>query len=417
MRQVYYGWYVVALAMVVYALIVGSTFGAFGVFVVPVSADLGLTRAEMNTALIFMSVGMAGLAPFIGRLVDRVSLKLMMVTGGVLFALAYVGLGLSKSAPASSGILLVLVPAAYLGGSSITLTVLLARWFTVQRGRAMLLAGIGMSLGNVIVTPAIGYLVESYGWRPALMITGAVVGAVVVLAGLIMRDRPGPDDVEPRAAVSREQAPPAHQDVGRPHSVRAILAMPQFWLVTVSGALAFGVFQTLGATVIPLALEHGSTMGQATRLMSIMGVFAIIGCLLLSVVADKVDRIAALAGFFVLGAIMNALLLTGASYPLLALCAAIMGVAGGGMSPVFYALLADRFGLASFGTVRGLSLLVISVAGMIAVRFGGEVFDRTKSYQAMFVTFTIVTLAAAAGMLATRFTRAPALGPAPVSSS
>ena len=417
MAKLYYGWYVVALAMVVYALIVGSTFGAFGVFVLPVSADLGLTRAEMNTALIFMSVGMAGLAPFIGRLLDRFSLKLMMIIGGVLFTLAYVGLGLSKSAPASSAMLLVLVPAAYLGGSSITLTVLLARWFTVQRGRAMLLAGIGMSLGNVIVTPAIGYLVESYGWRPALMITGAVVGTIVALAGLIVRDRPGPNDVETRAAPHPEQSAPAQSSIGQPHSVRAILAMPQFWLLTVSGALAFGVFQTLGATVIPLALEHGNTMSEATRLMSIMGVCAIIGCLLLSVVADKVDRIAALAGFFVLGAIMNALLLTGASYPLLVLCAAIMGVAGGGMSPVFYALLADRFGLASFGTVRGLSLLVISVAGMIAVRFGGEVFDRTKSYQAMFVTFTIVTLAAAAGMLATRFIRAPALEPAPVTPS
>jgi MFS family permease len=68
------------------------------------------------------------------------------------------------------------VPTAYLGAGSLTNTLLIARWFTAQRGRAMMLAGIGTSLGTMIGAPAAGFLVQAYGWRTALIIIGLTIG-------------------------------------------------------------------------------------------------------------------------------------------------------------------------------------------------------------------------------------------------
>ena len=55
----YYGWYVVMMAAAVYAVVMGTTFSAFGLFVVPVSEDLQLSRADMNMALILLNIGSA----------------------------------------------------------------------------------------------------------------------------------------------------------------------------------------------------------------------------------------------------------------------------------------------------------------------------------------------------------------------
>src|SRR5262249_41406551 len=97
MRRIYYGWYVVAVAMLAYLLVIGIINGAFGVFVVPVSRDLGLTRADMNSALILLNLGAACVAPLVGRALDRLPLKAVLASAVACFGLALAGLGLSKS--------------------------------------------------------------------------------------------------------------------------------------------------------------------------------------------------------------------------------------------------------------------------------------------------------------------------------
>lgn len=73
MRGLYYGWTIVGVSMLIGGLVVGLTFSAFGLFVTPVSEEFGLSRADMNTALIIRNIGSAAMAPLIGRLVDKMS--------------------------------------------------------------------------------------------------------------------------------------------------------------------------------------------------------------------------------------------------------------------------------------------------------------------------------------------------------
>jgi hypothetical protein len=75
---------------------------------------------------------------------------------------------------------------------------------------------------------------------------------------------------------------------------------------------------------------------------------------------------------------------------------------------VFYTLLADRFGIASYGTVRGLAAPVTTMLSAVCVRFAGEVFDRTGGYELMFSCFVGLMLVAAVVIFATRFTKAAA---------
>ena len=176
--RVYYGWWLVAMAAVTYAVVAGTTAGAFGVFVVPVAGELKLSRAQMNTALIFQNIGNAALAPFIGRLLDRMRPKPVMIASSVMFAVSFILLGVSHQIWLSALVMAVGVPAGYLGAGSISNSVLIARWFRTQRARAMLLGGTGMPLGAMIVPPLASLLITAQGWRSALITMGLGMGAL-----------------------------------------------------------------------------------------------------------------------------------------------------------------------------------------------------------------------------------------------
>lgn len=400
MRRVYYGWLLVALAILIYALVVGTTFGAFGLFVHPVSRELGLSRAEMNTAMILMNLGNAAVAPLLGRIVDRLPVRRVFLACAVCLGGGLTVLGLSRSIWLSSAVLAVVLPLGYLGAGTLTMSVLIARWFAARRGRAMALASVGMSLGNATVTPLVGMLVQNLGWRSALTTSGIVVGVLLLGLAFLLRDRPDPTElgveVAP-ASASQGQAADAPSPMG------AILRMPQFWSIGLSCAAALAVIQTLAITLAPLGQEAGLSTEVAATLMSFMGGGAIVGILILALIADRLDRVVLLTILLVLGAGLNAALPYADTYGRLAVISALLGISSGTLPPVFFALLADRFGPASFGAARGLTMPLIAACGMVAVRLAGEAFDRTGGYAVVFQAFVAVELAAAGLMFATRF--------------
>jgi MFS family permease len=404
-RQVYYGWYVVAITIVIFMILVGSVFSAFGVFVLPVSAELGLSRATMNTAIALVSVGNAVLAPFVGWLLDRVSAKLVMVVCSIVYAASMLTLGLSHSLWLSAAILTLGIPLAYLGAGSLTATLLIARWFAARRGRAMMFSGIGLSLGSLISPPTVGLLVEANGWRHSLLIIGAALGAVLVVMAVIVRERPRSDEVESTGPSSSPSSAAGNPMGAAPMTVLAMLRMPQFWTLSISTSVAMGAFTTIVVSLVPMARAHGFGMLQATGLISVMGAAAVVGALLLAPIADRVDRVSLQSVLFLLGVPINVVLLSGYRYATLLTAAIILGIATGTATPTFYALLAERFRTSSFGTVRGISFFLLGVFGLLELRFGGALFDKTGDYRATFVAAIVLAVASAVLMYTTRYTR------------
>jgi MFS family permease len=402
LRRIYYGWYVVVIAVIINAIVSGACAASFGVFFLPVSTDLHLSRTEMNDAVILQNVGNAVLAPFIGRILDKWPAKAMILSCAGVFLLSFVALGLSHSIWLSALIMGLGVPIAYLGGGSLTNTLLITRWFTAHRGRAMQLAGLGLFVGAIIVPPAIQLMITAYGWRTALVVVGLMLGAVLAILGFIVRERPDADDVEPGS-----QATPRVAAVAKPMPARtevsALFRTPEFWLMGLSVAIGMGIAQSLVVTLVPLGRDHGLSVMQATSLVSVLGGAALIGGLCFSAIADRIDRINFLTGILLLLALLNVMLRLHKSYLALLICATLLGVSLTTVLSAFYAVLADRYGRESFGTVRGATFFLYGLIGIATVRFSGEVFDRTGSYDSMFVTFAACLLIAAAMMFVNSF--------------
>lgn len=411
--RIYYGWYIVGISLVLQMLTVGATMNTFGMYVVEASRDLGLSRANANTGLILISAGMALFSPFVGRMLDVYPARRIMAGGALLFGAAFAILGLSHDVRLSAFALAVPLPLGIACVGHLAATTVLARWFTAQRGRALALSMVGMSLGTVVMAPTIGLLIKNLGWRECLLVLGGVFTVVFLVLVPFMREQPGPGEIEPVPAHAQQTAPQAQAGAG-PLKIRQILKMPIFWVLSLSVALALSVLQTVAISLIPLAQEGGISVTKASTLLAVLGLMSLLGKLVLAVIGDRIDRVLTLVAIFLFQAFSCVMLLAGSSYGLLLVCAALQGLCAAAITPVFGALLADRVGAASFGTAQGAAALAMAICSAIMVRLGGEIYDRTGSYQTMFVAFAGVSLIAAMLVFATKWiaNKAPAAAPA-----
>ena len=387
----YYGWRVVILAAVIYILVFGSTVASFSLYVVPVSAEFGLSRAEMNTAFVLINVGSALWAPFIGRWLDYLPLRVIMAVSAIMLGLGFITLSLSHSLWLNALALIGGIAVGLDGTAMLTMTVLVARWFRIRRARAMTLSMTGQALGKVVVPIPTVLLIEAFGWRVTLLVTGLVLIIFLLIVAIFVRDRPRPGELEPgEKAVETLSAGEPSDGLQRPAHVRTLLAMPHFWLIAISIALTFSISATFGISVVPLALDFGLTMTQGAIMASAYAGAAVIAKLLLAVFADSISRFALTIGLLLAGIpLCVAFLLIQSQYQLF-LFVVLLGLSVGGFAALFPVLQADVFGLASYGTVRGLMIPIQSIFIALGAVGAGKVHDLWGDYEKMFVAFALI---------------------------
>lgn len=389
--QLYYGWRVVIVSTLVYILVFGSTVASFSLYVVPVSAEFGLSRAEMNTAFVLINVGSALWAPFIGRSLDRFSLKLIIGFSAILIGAGFITLSLSHWLWLNVLALTIGIAAGLDGAAMLTMSVLVARWFRAHRARAMTLSVTGQALGKVVVPVPTVLLIESFGWRAALFVTGLVLIIFLLLVAILIRERPGPDELEAGA----ETLPAANTEndgtMGeRPAPMWDFLRTPHFWLIAVSIALTFAISAAFGISVVPLGLGFGLTMTQGAIMASIYASAAVAAKLLLAIFADKISRFTLIMGLLLVGIPLSAAFLLIHGPVQLFLFVILLGLSVGGFAALYPVLQVDVFGLASYGTVRGLMIPIQSAFVALGAIGAGSIYDLTGDYRMMFVAFAVI---------------------------
>ncbi len=197
-----------------------------------------------------------------------------------------------------------------------------------------------------------------------------------------------------------EAAPPPPLEP--PPGALTILRMPLFWVLAIAIGFGSSVGQGLTVSLVPIALDAGLTTMQGAGLISASGLAGLVAMLALAAWGDRIDRTLLLSLVFVSCLVPCALLLVAKSYIALLLTALVLGFALAALAPIYIALMADRFGLAAFGTVRGLLVPVMSLMGAVSVRFIGEVFDRTSGYELGLWTYLVLLLVSAGMILSTR---------------
>jgi sugar phosphate permease len=394
----------VALGIVATMLVVGSTTYSFGIFVTPVSKELNLSRSTMSLGLICQHLGTACLAPFVGRLLDRYSIKLIMAASAVFLGGGFVVMGTGDTLWIKGAMLALPIAFAIAGAGTLASYVLVARWFTVNRGRAMAIVAIGQSASSILFVPALAYTVQQIGWRQALIAEGFFVCAVLFLISRLIGDRPttedherGPDRSEPSAV------PEARRALGHPTAIGSVLTTPLFWMLAAIIGITLAVVQALLATMVPLFIARGYSPVAAATLISMLGISGICGKIALAIIADRISRLILLSGCIAITLVFTLSLLEDRGYAAAALASFASGLAIGTVFPICSTLIAERFGANSLGTVEGMMTPVIAISSAVAIHFAGGSFDATGGYSVLLMTFATALATALVLTLVLRF--------------
>jgi predicted MFS family arabinose efflux permease len=394
-RRMYYGWIIMILCMVTLMLDVGTTTNAYPLYVLSISDAYGLSRASANTGMILMNAGSAMAALVVGRLLDRYSPRAVMGVSAVVLGVCLLTLSFSHSLLLSAVVISFPVGFAMAGIGSLTAPTLVARWFVVHRGRAMAIVMMGNSLGTIFMVPPLAWLIVRVGWRASLIAIAVLVMTIILAALPFIRNWPGPGDQETEHPPVEEELQAGNIAEAVPLNARQLFASPRFWAVGLSTAVAMAVFQGTLVSLVPIGRGIGLSMTTSASLLSILGVAAIAAKIVVAFAGDRFNRVLMLAGAYILMSLSSVVFLFAQTYPVMLTACVMLGVAAGVTMPLYLALLADQFGTKAFGSANGNITFLISVAGACALRFSGEVFDRTGAYSLMFVTYAVLAVAAA----------------------
>lgn len=400
----YFGWNIVAVTLVFQAVLFGSIFFSYTLWVGEWrdDASLGASLTMLMVPLTILNLAQSFIAPFAGHAMDRYSIRGLVCTGGI-----FAGLGFAAISQVTA-----FWQVTVIYGSMLTVGVLLAgplaaqtlaaKWFNARRGLAIGITTVGTSLGGMVMAPLVTLLYQAEGWRLAHLVLGGVFVVVIVpLVWLVVRNSPEDWGVEP------EPAPKAHAHGGGhifpAWTTTKILRERTFWVMILAFTPLVTVFGSIQQNLQPYAADLGIGKLDTAFLVSVFAGVMILGKLFFGGMADRFDHryLFWLAGLTL--AVTVGLMKTDPSYELMVLIASLLGFAAGGFLPLLGAIVASRFGPAAFGSVMGLigPFLAINAFGPMAA----SALRESQGNYDLFLTLSLALMVPA--VLAMAFLRPP----------
>lgn len=391
----YYGWTITWALALTQTVGFGVLYYAFSVFVLPMEAELGWSRAQSAGAF-SLALLMSGLAaPLCGRWVDQHGARGLMTSGsllGTLLVLAWANVhDLRLFYLIQAGIGLAMAAVLY----DVAFTVL-AVWFRARRHQAMLIVTLVAGLASTIFVPLAALLEARLGWRGALGVLALVLAfGTIPLHALVLRRRPEDLGLTPDGLPHPPRAP---EPAVRPLEA---LRTSAFWWLSLAFALSRLTIIAVAAHSIPILLERGYGPSLAAAAVGAIGLTQLAGRVFFTPATARLplSSLAALTFGLHALALLALLLPTGLG---LWLFAGLFGLANGAVTLVRAALVAERFGTAHFGGVNGNMALLIALVQTAAPLGAGLLHDLSDSYTPVIWALAGVSLSASFAVLQLR---------------
>ncbi|MGH4139291.1 MFS transporter [Clostridium sp.] len=384
---IFYGWWIVLVAFLSVGITYGTK-GAYGVIQLSMLKDLGWTRAQVAGAFSANMFIYAIAVLFMGKIMDKIGVKKILMIGGTLTGIAYYLMTIVKT-PVQfylcygvllglSGSCMGMVP----GPTSVS------RWFTKMRGRALALTLVASPLGAAIFTIlAKGWLV-SIGWRGTFKIMAICSWVLVILpAFFLMKNRPEDIGLNPdgavEAVVSKNKINTSVED--EEWTYGRIFSSPKAWLLILAYFLFGGNGIAQQVHQVPHLINNGLTLGQATDVLALNMFLSVISMLIWPTISDFIDRKKALVVSLMLQVVGTIILMNAHTVSMAYVFVFVMGLSYMGAFGLFSALAADLFGRKSLGTINGVMATSASLGAAVAIYFGGYIYDVTKSYNTLWL--------------------------------
>jgi MFS family permease len=381
-------WVVVATVL---GLIVGAgpiNVFCFGVFLKPITADLGIGRGLLSSALTLHATVAALMCPVFGWLIDRWGVRRVMLPALVFYTLGIAAYALIQADPFAITYLIFAVTG--LTGTvagPIPYSTVISQWFDRQRGLALGIGMAGVGIGVALMPQLAELLIAAFGWRLAYigMAVAVVIFAFVPVA-LFVRE---PPDFAARPARGQSRG----AALNLPGSgVGEALRSSLFWGLGIAFFLDVIAINGTLTHIVALLTDRGIARGVAVTALSGTGIALLAGRILSGWFLDRFWGPYVAIGFFVTPMIGLALLMSHAAGAAPFLGAICLGI-GIGAEIDLMAFFASRyFGLRNYAKIYGTMFGMFGLGVGFGPALSGFSFDRFHSYTPIFVVYEIMLL-------------------------
>jgi MFS family permease len=370
----------------------------FGLFLQPMSMGNGWGREVFAFAIALQNLLWGAAQPISGWIADRYGAARVVVAGALLYVLGLVAMSRATTPLAlvlSAGLLI------GLGLSGTTFSIILGAVGRAlppeRRSFGMGVSSAAGSFGQFALLPATFALLSGVGWPTTLLLLASTV-AVVLPLGATMRDRSGP------AAAPRPSAREALAEALRHRG---------FWLLSF-GFFVCGFQVVFIGTHLPAFLaDRGMPPYVGTTVLALVGLFNIAGTYFAGFWGGRRRKPALLTGIYAARAVVIAAFVT---LPVTPASAYAFGVAMGllwlSTVPLTNGTLATVFGVGSLSMLGGLVFFFHQVGAFLGGWLGGVLYNRTGSYDAVWLVSIALSVVAAAVNVPIREQPVPRLRPA-----
>lgn len=342
---------------------------SFGLFLQPMSSDLGWGREVFAFAIALQNLLWGMLQPFAGMIADRHGAGRVIAAGALCYAA-----GLALMAMSDSALALSLSAGALIGiglsgtGFSVVYGVVARSVSSAQRSFALGVVAAAGSFGQFAMLPGTQFSISGMGWFTSLLVL-AVVAALMAPLGRAL--------VEPGTLSSTQSVREA---------LREAKSHKGFWL------LSFGFF-ACGFQIVFIAIHLPAYLGDrampaqtAATALALIGLFNIFGTLACGWLGGRFSKKSLLCGLYLLRGLVIAVFVALPVSPASVYAfAAAMGLLWLGSVPLTSGMVAQIFGVKYLSMLFGIVFLFHQVGSFFGAWLGGLLFDVTGSYQIVWI--------------------------------
>ncbi len=346
----------------------------FGLWLQPITQAHGWTRESFALAIAVQNLAWGVFGIFAGMLADRFGGARVLMGGALLYAGGLAGMALTTSQLGFALTSGVLIGMAQAGTTYAVVYGVIGRQIPAEkRSWAMGMAAAAGSFGQFLMVPVEGLLIASYGWQDALLVLGA---AVLLIAPLALGLR------EPGFAGGT----PAKREQSIAHALREAFRYRSFQLL-MAGYFVCG-FQVvfIGVHMPSYLKDHGLSPQVASYALAIIGLFNVVGTYAVGVLGQRLSRPKILAFiYFARSVAITVFLLAPLTPASVYVFAAVIGLLWLSTVPPTNAVLAQIFGVAHLSMLSGFVFFSHQIGSFMGVWLGGLLYDRTGSYDVVWL--------------------------------
>jgi predicted MFS family arabinose efflux permease len=339
---------------------------SFGLFLQPMSLDLGWGREAFALAMALQNLLWGASQPFVGAIADKYGTARTVLGGGLLYVLGVYLMSTTSSPPElyfSAGVLVGLG----LSGTGFGV-VLAAVGRSVPAERRSVALGITTAVGSLgqFLLPPIGQaFLAAYGWQTALLLLAAGSAAMVLAAGGL-RGRMA-------TAGQGEQTIGQALTEARQHSG---------FLYLTAGFFVCGWHVAFIAVHLPAYLADGGISTEiAAWCLALVGLFNVIGSYVAGVLGGRLSKKYCLSFLYLArSVVILVFIMLPLSVGSALLFAAAMGLLWLSTVPLTSGLVAQIFGPRYMATLFGIVFLSHQIGSFLGIWLGGYLYDAYGSY-------------------------------------